>query len=145
MSLNVPLIGFGGAADIGFEESKDYPGCFFRTVNGATEWLNPPNNVGTEYRTVARYKNKPVYEKIINIGQLPNNTQKTVATGLYGVTELIENRMVGTTADKNFSGEMHGDGVNMGHYLGSNFSNIVVFSKQDGSAYNGTAFLKYIK
>lgn len=46
-------------------ESTEHPGCFYRTVDGVTEWLNPPMEVGVEYRTTERYEGSPVYTKLI--------------------------------------------------------------------------------
>ena len=46
-----------------------YPGCYFRQrPNGEMEWLNPPMHPNVEYRTVERWKGKPVYCKVIEIG-----------------------------------------------------------------------------
>lgn len=33
-------------------ESTDYPGCYYRMVDGEEEWLNPPMIPGVEYRTI---------------------------------------------------------------------------------------------
>ena len=65
---------------IGFE-STDYPGCYYRTVDGAVEWLNPPMVVGTEYRTTERFMGKPVYVKLVDFGPGANNTEKGVEHG----------------------------------------------------------------
>ena len=46
-------------------ESEQYPGCFYRTVNGETEWLNPPMASGVEYKTTRRHMGQPVYCKVI--------------------------------------------------------------------------------
>ena len=54
-------------------ESADYPGCYYRTVNGATEWLNPPLQLDVEYRTTERYQGKPVYTMCINCGMSEDN------------------------------------------------------------------------
>lgn len=51
-------------------------------VNGDTdgwEWVNPPMQVGVEYRTTERWQEKPVYTKLINCGKCAN--EKTVQTG----------------------------------------------------------------
>ena len=46
-----------------------YPGCYFRQQpNGEMEWLNPPMHPNVEYRTTERWKGKPVYCKVIEIG-----------------------------------------------------------------------------
>lgn len=49
-------------------ESADYPGCYYRIVDGATEWLNPPMVPGVEYRTTERRNGKEVYTKLITPG-----------------------------------------------------------------------------
>ena len=51
-------------------ENSSYPGCYYRTVNGVTEWINPPMNPNTEYRTTERYGNKPVYVRRIYLSAL---------------------------------------------------------------------------
>lgn len=37
------------------------------------EWVNPPMELGVEYRTVRRYMGESVYTKAVNFGPLPNN------------------------------------------------------------------------
>lgn len=45
-----------------FRESAEYPGHFYqRTNSGEYEWLNPPMVPGESYRTIRRYKERPVY------------------------------------------------------------------------------------
>lgn len=66
---------------IGFE-STDYPGCYYRTVDGVTEWVNPPLELGKEYRTTERYLGKPVYVKVIDCGNMPNNSKKIVCANI---------------------------------------------------------------
>lgn len=79
----------GGGNPLNFKESTEYPGCYYRTVDGVTEWLNPPMVVGTEYRTVERFKNKPVCVKAINFGKIESksvsvNIAGTNVVSLYG-------------------------------------------------------------
>ena len=112
---------------IGFE-STDYPGCYYRTVDGAVEWLNPPMVVGTEYRTTERFMGKPVYVKLVDFGAGANNTEKSVEHGAstaividYGgyaksgnsalsvpwmshSTLSVSNTVIVMTADANYSG-----------------------------------------
>lgn len=45
------------------------------------EWVNPPMQLGVEYRTTERYLGKPVYVKVVNFGALPNNTEASVTFG----------------------------------------------------------------
>lgn len=54
-------------------ESTDYPGCYYRTVDGVVEWLNPPMLIGVEYRTTERYNSKPVYCQLVSFGTLSNS------------------------------------------------------------------------
>ena len=42
------------------------------------EWVNPPLNLGVEYRTTERYQGKPVYVQSINFGTLPDASSKSV-------------------------------------------------------------------
>ena len=77
---------------IGFE-STDYPGCYYRTVDGVVEWLNPPMLPDAEYRTAERYHEKPVYVQSINFsGALPANgfTQGIFNTMPIATTKIID-------------------------------------------------------
>ena len=65
-------------------EDTAYPGCYYRKTNGAVEWINPPLVANKEYRTVERYEGHPVYVKVVDFGNLPNKTSKTVSTGING-------------------------------------------------------------
>lgn len=49
-------------------ESKDYPGCYYRVVDGEMEWINPPMLEGVEYRTTERWLGYPVYVKQVTLG-----------------------------------------------------------------------------
>lgn len=44
-------------------------------VWGDWEYLNPPMNLGVEYRTTERYLGKPVYAKLVDCGQIADNKQ----------------------------------------------------------------------
>ena len=48
-------------------------------VWGDWEYLNPPMNLGVEYRTTERYLGKPVYCKVVDFGTAPNNDTKNVS------------------------------------------------------------------
>ena len=59
------------------------------------EWVNPPMQLGVEYRTTERYLGKPVYTKMIDFGAMPNSALKTITFGddtikmvsAYGITQ----------------------------------------------------------
>lgn len=52
------------------------------------EWVNPPMQLGVEYRTTERYLGKPVYTKVINFGPSPNNGIKNVKLGVSNVNKI---------------------------------------------------------
>ena len=60
---------------LGGIESTDYPGCYYRTVDGVTEWVNPPMILGVEYRTTERYLGKPVYVMVVDCGVAPSKSE----------------------------------------------------------------------
>ena len=45
---------------------------------GEWEYLNPPMELGVEYRTTERYLGKPVYTKLVDCGVAPNNSTSEV-------------------------------------------------------------------
>lgn len=61
-----------------WQEDPNNPGCYYHMVDGVQEWLNPPLLIGIEYRTIERYNGKPVYEKLVDFGALPNTSYKFV-------------------------------------------------------------------
>jgi hypothetical protein len=67
------------AAHGDIKADSTYTSCYYRSVGGRKEWLNPPMVVGEEYRTVERYNQKPVYKKMIDFGALPNAGIRDVA------------------------------------------------------------------
>ena len=78
-------------------ESADYPGCYYRTVNGKTEWINPPLQLDVEYRTTERYLGKPVYVWMINVGAFPSSGYKSVTIMLNNPHQII--RATGSIKD----------------------------------------------
>ena len=53
------------------------------------EWINPPMVVGIEYRTTERYLGKPVYTRLVNCGNFPSVSSKTVSVGDWNITQVI--------------------------------------------------------
>ena len=64
---------------------NDHEKHMVRNKNGDSwsdwEWVNPPMMLGVEYRTTERFMGKPVYSKLVDFGELPNATTKTVDAG----------------------------------------------------------------
>lgn len=61
-------------------ESEEFPGCYYRTVGGETEWINPPMKANAEYRTTERFLGTPVYTKLIAMTFSGGNTGVRVWT-----------------------------------------------------------------
>ena len=58
------------------------------TGNGTPwEWVNPPMEVGVEYRTTERFLGRPVYYKIVDCGQIADNKQ--VEHGIANMRDCI--------------------------------------------------------
>ena len=112
-----------------------YPSCYYRTVDGVKEWLNPPMVSGVEYRTTERWMGKPVYTKIVSFGKLPNatsayvNWQPDSGTVSYVISAIAI--------------------ANTGSVLNvidsANTNNIWIVTVGDYSSYSAVVALKYTK
>lgn len=63
------------------------------------ECENPPMILGVEYRTTERYNGKPVYQKLVDVGILPNNTSKTLVVNEILNAEIVDKRLVRNRTD----------------------------------------------
>lgn len=72
--------------------SADHPGCYYRIVDDAIEWLNPPMEIGVEYRTTERYNGKAVYAMLVDCGSFSND--KKVSVTVAGITSIIRTSVV---------------------------------------------------
>lgn len=72
------------------EESADHPGCYYRTVDGEAEWINPPLELGNMYRTTERYNGKPVYVCSFELGQLVNNQDKFMTFNNITMIDVVD-------------------------------------------------------
>lgn len=76
----------------------NYPSCYYRIVDGVKEWINPPLQLNTEYRTTERHNGKPVFVKRINCGAFPANTSKDISHGISSFGTSV--RSVGRTSQR---------------------------------------------
>lgn len=74
----VNINGRVSALEEAFIESDKYPGCFYRIINGNTEWINPPLMPGVEYALTERWNGNNVYQKTIYAGALSNKTLMSI-------------------------------------------------------------------
>ena len=104
------------------------------------EWVNPPMNVGVEYRTTERYLGKPVYCKLVNFGALPNATQKVVKHNIPNVSSVIS--VYGSAQDQAIvvgAFGMQVTGINADN------TNVAIWTSADLSNYSAYVAMKYTK
>ena len=136
----VPQAGDYTAAMVGSapaQNDSDYSGCYYRMNGAAKEWINPPMQLGVEYRTAGRYNSKPVYAKAISFGQAPNATYKDVSHGIENFSQLVS-----------YTGMMGGANLIETPALDSiqiNASNIRITTNSDVSASYVYLVLRYTK
>ena len=95
------------------------------------EWVNPPMQLGVEYRTVERYNKKPVYTKMLNFGALPNSTSKSFAHGISSLGYVVD---------------IYGQGVaGQDVKVGVDTTNITITSTSNLSAVTAYPVIKYTK
>ena len=76
-----------------------------------TEWVNPPMELGVEYRTTERYLGKPVYTKMVNCGNLPNGTTVEVAHGIANIGFIVAAQAIASTNNTVFNGRAYLPGI----------------------------------
>lgn len=101
--MNVVVRGGGSLIQTAYSEA--YPGCSAQRkctdgTWGEWEWINPPMQLGVEYRTTERYLGKPVYCKLVDFGTLPNNATKNVSLNIDNPEYLVG---IWGNVDKNFN------------------------------------------
>lgn len=70
-------------------ESTTYAGCYYRSFDGAIEWINPPMELDVEYRTADRWQGAPVYVKAVDFGALPDTATKSVSHGIESLDTIV--------------------------------------------------------
>ena len=109
----------------------------------AWECVNPPMEEGKEYRTTERYKGKPVYAKLINLGAMPNAKTLTKYDLAENVNNLVDAKL---TLDKGDSICIDNKFTELKWYIGCYSKPYIEYSSTtDKSAYTGFLLLKYTK
>lgn len=117
------------------------------------EWINPPMQLGVEYRTTERYLGKPVYVKTINMGNLPGNAVKRASFQSNNVVDKIVSVTGQCTTDSgvNMSMPYHaGSGPNWNTVIlvgadGSGAAQIVTFNEEFAGYTDARITVKYTK
>lgn len=131
-------------------ESTSYPGCYYRIVDGETEWINPPMVPGVAYRTAERYSGRPVYMFIANIGSLPNASSKTVNYGELFMEYVVSIQGVAYSIDT-YQGKIYNDYLYLSQVASitvarrTNMFHLVTKTSSDYSTFNGLIIVKYVK
>ena len=126
-------------------EHSTYKGCFYRTVDGVNEWVNPPMVLETEYRTAERHNGKAVYKKAVSVGTLPATGSKNTAHKIYQAMEMVGFDLFvdnGTIVQQFPFLNVSGGAVAKVHVTDTN---IVINVMSDASTYTGVAVLRYTK
>lgn len=101
------------------------------------EYVNPPMQLGVEYRTTERYQQLPIYTKAVNFGAAPNTTSKTVEHGITGFNQCVD--VSGILGGANLIGHKNIVGILV------NASQITIEADADLSRSNVYVILKYTK
>ena len=123
------------------EEGTVYERQFFGGFWHEWECVNPPMYEGVEYRTKERYLGKPVYTKMVYLGNLPNATVKEVSHGASATTII---RCLGHLSHGINIPYLHNsEGAWVGIYAGS--QKVVITTGSDQSDRTGYAQIWYLK
>lgn len=94
------------------------------------EWVNPPMQLGVEYRTTERYLGKPVYVKVVDCGNLPASGLKNITHGIanckpiYVYGEMSNGNTLPYTVGTTYS--ISADGAYIQIYVTGDFSQYTV-------------------
>lgn len=114
------------------------------------EWVNPPVQLGVEYRTTERYNENPVYARLVNVGPFPSpGTHKEVSieTGHSSVELVSCSFKVGQweVPTTMFGGTRDDTGI-VEAYGRTSGSKLIVYlytKQRDLSSINVLAYFKY--
>ena len=108
------------------------------------EWLNPPMQIGIEYRTMERFSGKPVYRKLINFGQLPNNSTKNVSISDESVN-LLSAFGYQYSSNQIIPNGCYGGNASQQVLVGGNGQNLIVATNFTPNATDAYIEVKYTK
>ena len=106
------------------------------------EWVNPPMQLGVEYRTTERWNGEVGYTKLINCGAMPNASEKIIEHGVSGMKQPLS---VSVTAYKsNWAFTLPSSHTNEASVL-LNTNGVQITTTIDRSEYTTYALIKYTK
>lgn len=127
------------------KESTEHPGCYYRLYEGVTEWINPPLEIGVEYRTVRRYTGRPVYIKRMRFGNLASSGYKYVEHGVAnGSMNIVSCKSIAYLNDDTCVFPIYANGSLAAYYYINN-TQIGVNSVGSVSSYIAHFEIEYVK
>ena len=111
------------------------------------EYENPPLKNNTEYRTTERIGNKPVYVKRVDLGALPNKSNKReviVPTGSTIVSIDGYSIYTSTAGNEIYTPLVNTEGVT-GFFMNQTTGQVGINTDADLSTYTATVTVKYTK
>lgn len=117
------------------------------------EYINPPMELGVEYRTTERYNGEPVYIKRLDIGALPNASRAAIGNLYFPKRKaLISVTGVATHVDGQVipfpykaSATQYGDVDLVAYTMGTQSITGYITTTVDMSEYTGVLTFKYTK
>lgn len=106
------------------------------------EWVNPPMVTGTEYRTTERWQGKPVYVKLLSLGNLPNATEKSVKHNIANLDYPLSIAAGAKSSDWSFALPLIESSLTKFTF---NHTDIAIKCTGNWSGYTAFATLKYTK
>lgn len=106
------------------------------------EWINPPMASGVEYRTTERWQGKPVYVKLLSLGNLPNATEKAVYHNIANLDYPLSITAGAKSSDWSFALPLTESSLTKFTF---NYQHIAIKCTGNWSGYTAYATLKYTK
>lgn len=109
------------------------------------EWVNPPMHDYTEYRTIEKWADSPVYVKRVDVMGLPNSGTKSVAIGIPREYIHTISGTIITATGNCYSFPYIGTAGSPVAWFRTSESGLVIHTTSDMSASNASFVIKYTK
>jgi hypothetical protein len=109
---------------------------------GPWEWINPPMQYDTEYRTIERWEGHPVYRRIITFSNLANNDFKHLAIPAANAVGISLSGIV-KSGSTSITLPFESGARKIWGYITD--GKVVIFSNFDASTWSGYIEAKYHK
>lgn len=110
------------------------------------EYINPPLDLGVEYRTTERWRRSAVYVMAIDVGAMPNAARKSVS---FTIPSGTVDRFLSVTGSTSQGDALPYVTTTTGYRLavakGASQHQIIITTDADKSAYTAIAVVKYTK